>query len=81
MTKEKKAQWIAHIWSVVGLVIWVGIGLLYPRIQGIVVVMLLFAVPATIYNIIREALSKDPVCATPSTLESIMYGTDVHGKS
>ncbi len=60
MTSEKWTRWYAHTCAVVGLLLWIG-ATLYFKLYPITILIAVTAVPATIYNIVREARSVEPV--------------------
>lgn len=56
MTSEKKASWTAQGCAVIGIVTWVMV-LVAVGLYGIAALISGLAVPATVYNIVREARS------------------------
>ncbi len=62
MSKEKQISWFAQACAVVGVLLWIGITLWF-KLYAVTVIIAIFAVPATIYNIVKEARSPNPVCS------------------
>jgi hypothetical protein len=61
MTNEKRISRMAQIMAAVGVLLWIG-ATMYFELYPITIIIAVIAVPATIYDIVREARSAEPVC-------------------
>ena len=61
MTSEKRISWFAQTCAAVGVLLWIG-ATIYFKLYPITILIAMVAVPATIYNIVREVRSSGPVC-------------------
>ena len=61
MTTQKRDSWFAHGCAVIGVMGWIG-GTMYFGLYPLTIIIAVFAVPATIYNIVREARCAEPMC-------------------
>ncbi len=60
MTSEKRISCAAQIMAAVGVLLWIG-ATIYFGFYPATIIIAMTAVPATIYNIVREARSAEPV--------------------
>ena len=59
MTREERISWLSQMFGVIGVLLWIGFTL-YFNLYSITIVIVVIAVPATIYNIVYKASSAMP---------------------